>query len=325
MEKNFIIKEATAMSKAKSLYDNPLLTCTIVSDTHIDYKHPMPFIPKFLLKSAINDCAKSKCDAFIIIGDTTSRGSEINWEMAREVFKKAKKPAEHTLIAIGNHDTWDDESTEIAMKRYFDSTAEITGVKREKTYFKEVIKGYHFIFIGGEKDNGCGAYMTDEQIAFLEDALNESDKSEKPVFVFCHQSINMKHGLPRTFDKDEQDRDPFEGGIGARSDEVEAILKKHKNIFYFSGHSHMGISGEARYKKEGYASFEKDDNITLINVGSLACGNHHGDDNSPAQGMNLEVYEDKVVIRPRNYFKHKWISNLDIQGGKSHYEEKSGE
>lgn len=307
------------MSKAKTLYNNAKLVCTIVSDTHIDHKHPFPFVPKFFLKSVINDAAENNNDAFVIIGDTTSRGSKINWDMAKDVFEKAKKPR-NMLIAIGNHDTWDDESTEVAMQRYYDYTATATGKRREHTYFSEVINGYHFIIIGGEKDNGCGAYMTDEQIAFLESALTEADKSGKPTFVFCHQSINMKHGLPKTFDKSEQDTDPFDGGIGARSDEVEEILKKHNNIFYFSGHSHMGFGGDERYAKEGYASFEKDDNLNLINLPSLACGNHHGDIVALGMGLQMEVYENKLVLRPRNFAKHKWIKNINLQNGNPVYE-----
>lgn len=307
------------MSKAKTLYSGAKLSCAIVSDTHIDIKHPFPFIPKFLLKSAVNDAAKSNADAFVIIGDTTSRGSEINWKMTKETFAKAKKPKK-MLIAIGNHDTWDDESTEVAMKRYFDSTAQITGKRREHTYFAEVVNGYHFIFIGGEKDNGCGAYITDEQVAFLDNALAQADNSGKPAFVFCHQSINMKHGLPRTFDKDETDTDPFDGGIGAKSDEVEAVLKKHSKVFYFSGHSHMGISGDERFAKEGYSTFEKDDNLTLINLPSLACGNHHGDINDLGMGLQLEAYDDKIVLRPRSFLKHKWINKVILRNGKPYYE-----
>lgn len=306
------------MSSMTALNENIRLNCTIVADTHIDIKHPFPYIPKSLLKGALKQSKKSRTpvDAFIIIGDTTSRGSRINWDMAKDVFTSVPSPAAKTLIAIGNHDTWSDEGSEEAIRRYIAYTSEITGISREKTYFSEVINGYHIIMLGGETDSGCGAYISDEQVSWFRDEIAKASESGKPAFVFCHQSINGKHGLPRTFDKDEDpNAGPMEGGIGERSDDILAILGECKiPVFFFSGHSHMGISGAERLKKEGYSSFENYGNLSVINLPSLACGNHHGDVCNLGIGVQLEVYDDSVIIRPRSYLRGKWIENVKISG-----------
>ena len=105
------------------------------------------------------------------------------------------------------------------------------------------------------------------------------------------------------------------------SGEVERILKAHRNVFYFSGHSHMGLCGEERKKAEGYASFEQEDGVTLVNLPSLACGNHHGDDRSMGVGVIVEVYADKVVIRPRNFAKHTMNRKVAIKDGKPYWEQ----
>lgn len=157
---------------------------------------------------------------------------------------------------------------------------------------------------------------------WFESEMEKSGESKMPIFVFCHQSLNQKHGLPRTWDKNEDpDADLWDGGIGTASDSVEAILKKYKNVYYFSGHSHMGLGGEKIKKKEGYSTFEKEGNLRLVNLPSLSCGNHHGENQSTCISLQLEVYNDRVVIRPRNTRKHKWITDVSIKNGKPYFEE----
>lgn len=311
------------MSRINPLYNGIKLNCTIVSDTHIDIKHPMPWLPKWRLKQTLKEAERSlvPVDAYITVGDTTSRGSTENWELAKECFS-AFKPAKHILLCIGNHDGWNDDDFGAAEKNFYKYTEEITGRKLSATYFSEVINGYHLIFIGSDSDAGCEAQISDAQMEWFRDEMEKAGNSGKPIFVFCHQSLNQKHGLPRTWDRIEKpDRAPDEGGIGARSEEVEAILKSYKNVFFFSGHSHMGFGGEDLYKKEGYCSFENDEGTELINLPSLACGNHHGEIREMALGLQLEVYEDKVVLRPRSYKKHKWLS-MNVRNGKPYLEVK---
>ena len=205
--------------------DGLILHLCVVADTHIDILHPDPERPKRHLFNAIKDSrsAQPPMDAFIIVGDTTSRSSEINWEMTEEVFKKAGRPAKRTLIAIGNHDTWCDEEDKTAIERYLRHTCNITGEKHEKTYFSTIINGCHLIFLGAEDDNGCEAYISDEQAEWFRDEMASAGESRLPVLVFCHQSLNGKHGLPRTFSCDESDTGEMDGGIGEKSGFIEKV------------------------------------------------------------------------------------------------------
>lgn len=309
------------MSRIKPLYDGIRLNCTVVSDTHIDIKHPMPWLPKWRLNQTLKESQNSKApvDAYITVGDTTSRGSTENWELTKGCFAKFK-PAKKILLCIGNHDGWNDDNFDAAVKNFYKYTEEITGKKLSAPYFSEVVSGYHFIFIGTDSDAGCEAQISDEQMEWFKAEMEQASQSLKPIFVFCHQSLNQKHGLPRTWDREEDpNRAPEEGGIGARSAEVESILKSYKNVFYFSGHSHMGFCGEDMLKKEGYSSFENDEGLELINMPSLACGNHHGEIREMAMGLQLEAYDDKVVLRPRSYKKHRWL-RFNVRNGKNYLE-----
>ncbi len=308
---------------ANQLYDNLKLSAEIVSDVHLDIKHPNPQIPLYLFCSALNSAKRNKSDALITVGDTTSRGERVNWDYAREAFKKIPNCSKNIILIIGNHDCWSDGEDEYAsgIGEYYSACEELMGRKLSKPYFSTYINGYSFICLGNESDMGCDADISDEQIKWLKNELDIATQNRKPAFVFCHQSLNGRHGLPRTWDKHEDpNRPPEEGGIGAKSDEIATLLKSYQNIFYFSGHSHMGLCGEKMQNKEGYSTFQCEDGLHLINLPSLSCSNHHGNKNGLGIGMHLEVYENKVVIRPKDYKCKRYIKTVSIKDGKPYYE-----
>ena len=307
--------------KVKTLFENPNLVFNVLADTHIDVKHPLPELPKFFLKQALRDSENFERlpDALVIVGDTTSRGNDKNWNMARPCFAKYT-PAKNLLLALGNHDTWHDDSYDAAIKEYRSAFCDICGFALDKLYFSKEIGGYKFIFLASEYDGGCEANITDEQVDWLKNELDSAEKTGKPVFVFNHQAINGTHGLPRTFSADEHDKDPMDGGIGVKSDEIKALLENYPRAFYFSGHSHMALSGNEWYKKEGYCTLEKDGNLTLLNVPSLACGNHHGKIKDMGIGFVVEVYNDRVLIRPRNFSHHKEYKKFIAENDRNYWE-----
>lgn len=304
------------------LYGDIRLCATIVSDTHIDVKHPVKTVPMLLLTSALKTAKKSRSDAFITVGDTTSEGTPVNWSLARKCFRRVPDAAGKIILAVGNHDGWnDDGGYEAARAEYFSANRDICKREINTTYFSEIINGFYFISIGTDSDSGCQAAISDTQMEWFRAEMEKAGGTGKPVFVFCHQSLNGRHGLPRTWDRNEKpDRAPDEGGIGERSEEIAEILRKYKNVFYFSGHSHMGLCGEDMLKKEGYSTFEDEDGVTLVNLPSLSCGNHHGEMQGLGIGLQLEIYDTRVVLRPKNCLSGKWIKKLSIKDGKPYYE-----
>lgn len=303
------------------LNDKIKLCATIVSDTHIDENHPTKIIPMYILMKALKGAKKANSDAFITVGDTTSRGSRINWDMTRSCFRRIPDAAKKIILTIGNHDGWNDNGFDDAVKEYYSAYEDICHRKINTTYFSEILNGYYFICIGTDSDSGCEAEISDKQMTWFRNEMEKAGATNRPVFVFCHQSLNQRHGLPRTWDRHEDPNRPLtDGGIGDRSDEIADILKKYKNVFYFSGHSHMGLCGEDMKASEGYSTFEEEDGLTLINLPSLSCGNHHGQLQGLGIGLQLEVYEDKVILRPKNYISGRFITKLNIKNKKPYYE-----
>lgn len=309
------------MGNITPLHPDVKLLLAITGDNHIDWKHPAPAVPMWFLSRSLKDSAKSRrrVDVYLTVGDTTSRGSDRNWQMAESCFKKAS-PAEHVFLTVGNHDLWHDDGFDAAKENYLKYSNRICGTDHTDTWFSHEVNGYKLIFLGNTQDAGCEAHLGEKQLQWLSAELDAA--AGKPAFVFCHQSLNGRHGLPRTWDRNETATDPMEGGVGTESDAVAAILKAHKNVFYFSGHSHMGLCGEERKKAEGYASFEAEDGVTLVNLPSLACGNHHGDDRSMGIGVIVEVYADRVIIRPRNFARRTTNRKIAIKDGKPYWEQR---
>ena len=305
----------------KYLSDDIKLCATIVSDTHIDVKHPIKIIPMYILMRALSGAKKAESDLFITVGDTTSNGCKVNWTMAKDCFSKVPDAAKKIMLTIGNHDGWNDDGYETAIKEYYSAYKDICNREINTPWFSEVVNGYFFICIGSDSDSGCEASISDEQMQWFRNEMEKASHTDKPIFVFCHQSLNQRHGLPRTWDRHEDPNRPLdEGGIGKRSDEIAEILSSYKDVFYFSGHSHMGLCGEDMKKSEGYSTFEEENGVTLINLPSLSCGNHHGEIQKPGIGIQLEIYSDKVVLRPKNYISGKFITKLNIKDKKPYYE-----
>ncbi len=307
---------------SKNLYKNIKLCAEIVSDVHLDVKHLFPQIPFKIFCFALKASNRCNADALITVGDTTSRGNKVNWDYARTAIKKYPKNAKNIILTVGNHDCWSDGEDEYAagIGEYYSACRDIMGRELTKPYFVTYINGYSFICLGNESDMGCDADISDTQLMWLKTELSKATQDGKPAFVFCHQSLNGRHGLPRTWDKEEKDWAPQEGGVGAKSDEIAAILKSFKNVFYFSGHSHMGLSGEEMQIKEGYSTFQCENGLHLINLPSLCCSNHHGNKNGLGIGMQLEIYDDRVCIVPENFLFGKTIKSVKIKNGKPYYE-----
>lgn len=317
------------MKKIQPMYDNVKLNVAITSDNHIDVNANTNKKRIKIIKKVLDDAQKSseRFDAYITVGDTTSRGLTENWEIVKECFN-GKDPAKQVVFTLGNHDSWSKDGYEgyyEGIKNFYKYSKEICKNNIDKPYFSKEINGYHFIFLGTDgipENEDCAAFSEDE-IKWFKNKMEEASKSQKPIFVFCHQSVNAHHGLPKTWSEKEDPTWGEEiGGIGDKSEAIKSILSQYKNVYYFSGHSHMGLCGEKSQKERGFASFEKHNDVNYINLPCLTRPNHHGGDEKVGNGLLLEVYESKVVIRPRNFFKRKMNKKITIQNGNTYFEEK---
>lgn len=282
--------------------ENCNLNFAAISDVHIDGSD----INAFMLDLAMADMenADSRLDAVVFTGDITDHGYLEEWEKLHEVMSKYD-PADEIVLAVGNHDTWTEDDGIVLAKQYFiEYNKKIADREIDNMYYSTEINGYPFIVLGSEEDS-TDAYISPEQLAWLEAEMAKAAEKDMPIFVVCHWPINQSHGLPETWGDDEPE--PDDGGLGDQSDEVEAILKKYDNVFMLSGHIHNGLVDEETEALWNYKSIESDGSFHSINLPSLMYFMARGQFCS-GKGLQFEVYDDYVLIRQRSYSGGAWYT-----------------
>lgn len=286
--------------------DECRLNCSVISDIHMD----KTVLRSFMLEFGLNDMenADVETDLLICSGDLTDHGEKEEWEMLAKTFSKYT-PAKEIILAQGNHDTWtEDEGYDLAKDYFIDYTNEITGRNNEHEYFSTKVNGYTFIVLASEDDR-TSMYMSDEQLAWLADEMEKASKDGLPIFVVSHWPINQTHGLPETWG--DEDMEPDDGGIGDQSAEVEAILKKYKNVFMITGHLHNGFANEDQINVNHYVSVESDGSFHSVNVPSYMYMTIRGRV-ANGTGYQIEVYDDRVEIRPRSFSAGVWYTDYNV-------------
>ena len=238
-----------------------------------------------------------KVDAIVAVGDMTNHGERNQYQNFYSCVEKSIKTSKFIPV-VGNHDTWttgkDEENPTYEFLKAYN---EYSGKNLTKAYYTEKVGGYTFIVLATEADN-TSAYLSEKQISWLDSELEKATEGGKPVFVLCHWPLDGTCG--------QTEIDP-EHGMGAQSAEVQAVLEKYKNVFYFSGHLHAGLRGELSNKIFGHQSVETINGVHYINLPSFMFPNtrslttNNGGNILPGCGYIAEVYENEVVLRVRNY------------------------
>ncbi len=291
--------------------EDSALRFAVISDIHMTDETARRDMLKLGLYDMEN--AENKLDALVLSGDMTDHARSEEYKMLAAAFADYT-PADNIIMAVGNHDTWNNETDDdnrfpASEKLFLEYNKVIANRELDKVYYSTQVNGYTFIVMSSEGDS-TDAYISDEQLAWLDAELAAATKDGKPVFVICHWPINGTHGLPLTWldnpileDKDDLEAD--DGGLGNESEKVDAILNKYNNIYYITGHLHNGVANDSVY---GYSSVEKRGNINCVNLPSYMYLGMKGRV-SNGLGFVFEVYEDEVVIRARSFTAGVWYTN----------------
>lgn len=290
----------------RPLEDDCRLNCSVISDIHMTESALRSFMLTFGLHDMEN--AAEEIDLLVCSGDLTDHGEKEEWEMLAETFAKYN-PAKEIILAQGNHDTWtEDEGYNLARDYFIEYSNEITGRNNEHEYYSTKVNGYTFIVLASEDDR-TSMFMSEEQLAWFAYEMEKASKDGMPIFVVCHWPVNQTHGLPETWG--DEDMEPDDGGIGDQSAQVDAILKKYKNVFYITGHLHNGFSNERQKDINGYVSVESDGSLHRINLPSYMYMTARGRV-ANGTGYQLEVYDDRVEIRPRSFSAGVWYTDYNV-------------
>lgn len=289
-----------------------LLNFAAISDVHIQSDEGNKLSSAFtdLAQNAIMpglSAGEERLDAVVITGDLTENAYESQW-IKLEGFLKKFDPADEIILAGGNHDTKTrGHGARTSRGLFMQYNKRITGRMVSEMYYSTEVNGYPFIVLCSD-DDGTSADFSEKQLKWFKTEMKKAAKKDLPIFVVCHWPLNQTHGLPVTWGDDEPE--PMDGGIGEQSARIEKILKKYDNVFLLSGHIHNGFSNAEMEAETGYQTIESDGSFHSVNLPRIGWVAENGYF-MIGTGYNVEVYENEVVFRARNYMTGTWCPEFD--------------
>lgn len=246
--------------------------------------------------------AQSKINALVIAGDITEDCLENEWEYVYNDISQIG--VENYILATGNHDIRN-SSYSTSLKRFTENANRLNAsvgspISIDKMNYSCTVNGYKFIVLGSDRKEFEEAFISNAQLKWLDSQLKASTKDGKPVFVIAHQSLKYTHGLPNTWGGGSNET---AGNIGAQSDDIKDILNRYQNVIFISGHLHTGF---------GKYSYEKIGNFHSVNLPSVGIKNEDTDYSEPALGYMVEVYDDSVIFRARDFGNGCYLESYDI-------------
>jgi 3',5'-cyclic AMP phosphodiesterase CpdA len=283
----------------------PLFSYMILSDLHISLDDPNTIKH---LKEALDDIKhfESKVETIVITGDITEYGREKDYKEFRKVLSAYKLPP--IYANMGNHDyydVWIDKNGAFNRETFPNGKTDAQSRERfqqffglDKPYSEAYVNGYQILLLSQEAyqqerpEVGEGAWYSDEQLNWLKQRLAQN-KTGKPVFVMIHQPL------------------PPVGSDGRSHQLIPAnkfreILKPYPNVFVFCGHRHQDFqNGSPHYQKETFHLFHNS------SVGRVLNRNYQNAAKEKAQGLYVQVYQDRVVLRGREFPKRQWLDEAN--------------
>ncbi|WJH32279.1 metallophosphoesterase [Paenibacillus sp. CC-CFT747] len=287
--------------RAGAAPEDPILSFPVLSDIHVqsgDAKSQRKF------KAALEDLAEINpgANTMVINGDL-GNGRPSDYGVLSEILESTDHPPIH--FTIGNHefykaylrgDSWNPdgfpngETEQASINRF------LTFTGMDKLYHDAWIKDYHFIFLGSEQfrqsnpDNGDDAYLSETQLSWLKEKLQEGAELNKPIFVFLHQP------LPFTVTGSNEAR-----GV-VQHKELKQILDAYPQVIMFNSHTHYLLgSPNSVYR----------DRFLMVNTSSASepwsvkAGPLDGDE---SEGLVVQVFPNAVVLKGRDFASKQWIS-----------------
>jgi Icc protein len=289
-----------------------LLSFAVISDIHVQkwnrHSHEK-------LAQALNDLKRAEPDAqALVVGGDLGDGLQGDYETLGKLMRALPHP-KRVFYNIGNHEyykAWHDKQghwsgafpngeSERASQRRF-----LAFAGRKALYEDAWVSGYHFIFLGSEQyrqsdpANKEDAWLSDAQLGWLERALADGEQPGKPVFVFLHQPLPCTVAGSRT-------RSDGRGVV--QHERLRAILAKHPQVILFTGHTHWELKSAHTLVRDGFTMVNTSSVYEPFNEADAAYGQEYG----KSEGVAVEVYPNRVLIRGRSFTEKAWIPEAQFE------------
>ncbi len=277
--------------------DEVQLTFNVIGDSQVNVMNYNRIYFDLTLQDINN--AVTNQDAFMIVGDITENSLDQEWQMIRE-YLNMYDYGDNLLLVSGNHDIRL-FSADDATERFTLFCNEFNDFEIDAQNYTYEINGYKFIVLGSDGYAFEEASISDEQIEWLDEELDEATEDGMPAFVMMHQPLKNTHGLPLTWG---DGSNPNAGHVGKQSDAILDVLNDYENVVLITGHLHTGF-GQYTYELI-------DGSVHGVNVPGAGKNNKDGDYCEFSTGYSVEVYEDEIIFRARDYAKGKYLPEYDI-------------
>lgn len=302
-------QKAEIMDKLRDAYEEftdgaePNMVFHLVSDVHVTGAASTA-AENFAAGLRDMETVNPEAAAFVTLGDNTQNGTEPEVTAFFNVFKEYNPvKSGKVMIALGNHDVrgpgadWEDVPSKphnaywpTAYQLYMENNEEYMPETDGKTYFDYWVDGYHLIVLNPEDAPKDNAYLTEEQIVWLDEKLSENEESGKPALVFIHQALNGTHWRGDNYN-----------GFGPQDAAVKAVLQAHPQTIVASGHIHNGF-GVTEAIDRSYG--------TVVDVPAYQGSSSGLKD--PGTGYEVYLYDDEVLFRARNFLTSTWLPEYDL-------------
>ena len=308
-------QDSTKVSDAVAVYDIPsnkqlysgsgrlLYTFSSFSDVHIDRGRNWYVNSDTNLNEALNYSVDRGSDYIVISGDviTNDLGPDKEWQYYQKLLSQSNY-VNPIWESDGNHDLH--QGVESGLKAFVlntgtDSTKETFDSGKSYFYMEEKNTGDVFIFMSLELNKAPkdGDELTDEQLSWAENLVEEYTAKGANVFLLQHSPIEG-YGAGDRMTK------PYYGGmlnpLHSSTKKFKAMLEKHPNIIWLSGHTHEDFDMDYNYSDENGTSAH------MLHIPSLAGSKKPNSDDTAldanggkgfnSQAYYTEVYENEVVF-----------------------------
>ncbi len=266
--------------------ENCELNFSVLSDSHIEGNNFNRF--KVFARS-LQDVKKNKSgnDAIVFLGDNTMNGQNIENMLFHGACSIILK-GENIFPVMGNHDIGNGEGDYAKLQnRWYSYSNAFFGRDLKHPYYYDIVDGCYFIVLGMEAQEVYEMMVTEEQFAWLENVLKEAAETGRPAFVFSHYP--MDDAVDET------------GRTTDRLVNMMAEYNRENDIFVFVGHTHMPM-----YLFWSFHTYDGYPETYMPRLTDLAGSDDHEIYDNSGVGAEVEVYNDEVVIRSRNFYTGEW-------------------
>lgn len=269
-----------------------LARLALISDTHVSADFPVSSEHWRSAFAAIRSLDPAP-DAIAINGDITDHGTEEEYDLVKELSHEAGFAfPDDFILAMGNHEQ---------RGGFEEHTAETYQVQREiflarsglaNLYYTTQVNSIPIVVLGPDVDPSFWDRfkLSDKQIAWLGDTLDEQGRFGLPVFVFLHQPLD--NTVPHTHEGERKH------GTNESSAALAEALKGRTNVALVTGHTHAPCNVS---RPDPAGPLQVSDSAVGYVRFNAAPTDDYDDGTLYSAGMTVDVFADRAEFTVWDY------------------------